>query len=149
MWCPAFVSGGVRMRMRMCDKTITVYNAHFNPETDRDEYPGTVISGVSWFCAIESTVDKGLQAADKFTVRIPADANFSGKSYVTPKDFQKAANTTGLFTLQNGDIIVYGAAPVEGMTPAVLKRDYDFFTVLGVTDNRRTVCGPHWKVVGS
>lgn len=135
--------------MRLCDKTITVFNAHFNPETDKDEYLGTVISGVSWFCAIESTVDDGLKAANKFTVRIPVDADFSGKAFMPSKTFQRADDATGLFTLQNGDTVVLGIAPTEGMAPAALKKNYESFVILGVTDNSKSPRGAHWKVVGA
>lgn len=135
--------------MRLCDKTITVFNARFNPETDKDEYLGTVISGVSWFCVIESTVDDGLKAASKFTVRIPVDADFSGKAFMPSKTFQQADDVTSLFTLQNGDTVVLGIAPTEGMTPAMLKKNYESFVVLGVTDSSKSPRGAHWKVVGA
>lgn len=135
--------------MQLCDKTITVFNARFNPEMDKDEYLGTVISGVSWFCAIESTVDDGLKAANKFTVRVPVDADFSGKVYAPPKIFQKVENTSDFFTLQNGDMVVLGAAPTDGMTPTVLKKDYESFVILGVTDSSKSPRGAHWKVVGA
>ena len=135
--------------MRLCDKTITVFNARFNPETDKDEYLGTVISGVSWFCAIESTVDDGLKAANKFTVRIPVNADFGGKTYTQSKTFQQADDATGLFTLQNGDTVVLGSAPTEGMTPATLKKNYESFVILGVTNSSKSPRGAHWKVVGA
>lgn len=52
--------------MKLCNETITVYNAKLNQEIGDDVYYRTVISGVSWFCEIASNVDsKGLTAANK------------------------------------------------------------------------------------
>jgi len=70
--------------LNLCNETITVFNAKHDAATDMDIYYPTVIVGVSWFCEIASTVDKGLQAADKYTIRIPVDADFGGKEYVDP-----------------------------------------------------------------
>jgi hypothetical protein len=135
--------------MNLCNETITVFNAKLNTGTGNDDYNGTVIDGVSWFCEIVSTVDQGLKAANKFTIRIPEDADFSGKTYVSPLDYADAADVSSLFTLKNGDIIVRGAVTGSGLRPAELHRNYEAFTVLGVTDNRRAPNAPHWKVIGT
>lgn len=135
--------------MNLCNETITVFNPKLNTATDSDEYHGTIISGVSWFCEIVSTVHEGLKAANKFTIRIPADADFHGKTYVAPMDYAAAENVSNLFTLRNGDIVVRGAVTKRGLRPAALHKDYEAFTVLGVTDNRRAPNAPHWKVVGA
>lgn len=135
--------------MKLCDETITVFNSRLNAETGNDDYVGTVITGVSWYCEIVSTVDEGLKAANKFTIRIPADADFSGKAYASPLDYAAAENVSGLFTLKNGDIVVRGAVTATGLRPAALHKSYEAFTVLGVTDNRRARHEPHWKVVGA
>lgn len=135
--------------MKLCDETITVFNSRLNTETDNDDYIGTVITGVSWFCEIVSTVDEGLKAANKFTIRIPENADFGGKAYASPLDYARAEDVSGLFTLKNGDIIVRGAVTVTGLRPAALHKDYEAFTVLGVTDDRRARHEPHWKVVGA
>ena len=135
--------------MKLCDETITVFNSRLNAETGNDDYVGTVITGVSWYCEIVSTVDEGLKAANKFTIRIPADADFGGKAYASPLDYANAEDVSGLFTLKNGDIIVRGAVTATGLRPATLHKNYEAFTVLGVTDNRRARHEPHWKVVGA
>lgn len=136
--------------MNLCNDTITVFNARLNPDTDSDEYIATVISGVSWFCENVSSVDSsGLKAANKFTIRIPVTADFGGKTYKAPLDYANAADVSGLFTLRNGDIVVRGAVTAQGLRPAVLHKNYEAFTILGVTDNRRAPNAPHWKVVGA
>ena len=135
--------------MKLCDETITVFNSRLNTTTDNDDYIGTVITGVSWFCEIVSTVDEGLKAANKFTIRIPTSADFGGKAYASPLDYAAAEDVSGLFTLKNGDIIVRGAVTATGLRPAALHKNYEAFTVLGVTDDRRARHEPHWKVVGA
>ena len=135
--------------MRLCDETITVFNAQYNPTTDRDDYTGTVISGASWFSDIAtSVIESGLKTANKVTIRIPENASFSGKTYVDPSTY-KTADTCKSFTLQSGDIIVKGAVSITGMTPSELQKAHtECVTVVGVTDNRRAPNAPHWRVVG-
>ena len=137
--------------MRLCNETITVVNSRHNPETDRDEYTGTVIKGVSWHCEIASTVDgSGLKSANKFSIRIPTDADFNGRTYVDPITYSTGDNSDMIFTLKNGDLIVRGAVTTAITKPAELKQNYpEIVTILGVTDNRRAPNSPHWRVVGT
>lgn len=135
--------------MNQCNDVITVFNAKLNRDTGNDVYIATVITGVSWFSEIVSNVDSsGLKAANKFTIRIPTDAKFGDKAYADPLQYAASEDVSGLFTLRNGDIIVHGAAYEPDPRPATLHKNYEAFTVLGVTDNRRAHA-PHWKVVGA
>lgn len=138
------------MTVRLCDETITVFNAKYNPDTGNDEYIPTVVSGVSWFLNTITTVENGgLRAANQFTLRIPPDADFSGKTYVTPKEFADAEDGAEVFTLKAGDIIVHEAITETGLRPKDIQdRCSEMVTVLAVTDNRRAPRGKHWKVVG-
>lgn len=135
--------------MRLCDEIITVFNAKLDGTSGMDSYHPTVISGVSWYCDTASTVDNsGLKAANKFTIRIPEDADFSGKHYVPPAAYA-AGDPAEVFTLRNGDIIIKGALDQEGLTPSKLQQMCgEIVTILGVTDNRRAPRAKHWKVVG-
>ena len=133
--------------MELCTETITVFNARLDDEDGYDEYNPTVIRGVSWHCEIASSVDSsGLKAANKFTVRIPLDADFSNKAYANPISYA-GGDPDNLFTLKNGDIVVRGEV-VESMRPSELQKRYEAFTILGISDNRRGH-SPHWKVVGA
>lgn len=135
--------------MKLCDKTITVFNSRTDEENGYDVYYPTVITGVSWHCEIASTVDDGLKAANKFTIRIPLDADFSGKAYVNPNAYA-GGDPNLIFTLKNGDIIIQGAETETGLKPADLRLRYgEVVTVLGVTDNRGNRHAQHWKVVGA
>lgn len=135
--------------MKLCNETITVFNKKIDPENGWDIYVPTIIQGVSWFCEIVSKVgDTGLQAANRFIIRIPLDADFGGKEYIDPVEYANEAITAGVFTLAQGDVIVKGAIDGE-MQPADLKEQhYDFCTIVGVTDSRRAPNAKHFKVVG-
>lgn len=136
--------------MKLCNETITVFNKRQDAETGYDVYIPTVISGVSWFCEIASSVDSsGLKAANKFTIRIPVDADFGGKAYVVPAEYS-GADPDEAFTLANGDIIVKAAITDPERKPADLQEEFgEVVTILGVTDNRRAPNAMHWKVVGA
>ena len=131
--------------MHECNETITVFNSFVDDDKGYDVYAPTVIRGVSWYEDIVSNVDEsGLRAANKFVIRIPVDADFSGKTYV-----KAYTGAEGTFTLRHGDIIVH-AEETEGLNPAALKQKYgEIVTILGVTDSTRRPNGKHWKVVGS
>ena len=131
--------------MFLCEDTITVFNPVLDEDTGIDIWKGTVVSGVSWYSSMQSSVDStGLKAANQFTIRIPEESG-TDAGYTEPKAFIGEG-----FTLTTGTIIVHGAAETDGMTPAKLKEQYaEVVTVLGVTDNRRAPYAKHWKVTGA
>ena len=139
--------------MKLCNDTITVFNARVDPETGANVWTATVITGASWYMTDASTVDTskgGLVAANKVIVRIPVDAGFGGKTYTDPVSYRAAESVAGLWTLQEGDIIVKGSVGEGTWTPARLKAAYpDCATVLAVTDNRRAPNGKHWRVTAT
>ena len=123
--------------MKLCNDTITVFNARVDQDVGGNVWAPTVIDGASWYMTDASTIDAskgGLVAAGKVIVRIPAE--------VAPKGFG----------LKAGDIIVKGdAGDTQNPTPANLKQAWgaDCMTVLGITDNRRAPNAPHWRVTGT
>lgn len=157
--------------MKLCNETITVFNKRLNSDKGWNEYVPSTIQGVSWYGEIASVVDdKGLHAADRFTIRIPTDADFGGKEYADPVEFAKLPDVSGYWTIANGDVMAKGAVEEqpfatetseaitdEGGDPLnevltleqIHARYTNCCTVLGVTDNRRAPNAPHWKVVGS
>ena len=134
--------------MRDSEAIITLYNARFDPEADDDVYDRTVITGVHWYNEVVANVGtSGLQAANKCTIRIPIEADFSGKSHAAPSDY---ADPETQFTFRAGDIIVLGNVPDINPRPKDLRKKYvDCVTLLGVTDMTNARSAPHWKVVGS
>ena len=132
--------------MKMCNDTITVFNRRLDPDTGYEIYTPTVIRGVSWYSHVDSAVTSdGLKAANKITIRIPIDADFSGKSYVKPVDYTAGERE---FTLRSGDYIINGEER-RPLKPAQARAEYgEIATILGVTNNRRAPRAKHWKVVG-
>lgn len=139
--------------MKLCNDTITVFNARVDPEEGGNVWEPTVITGASWFATDASTVDAskgGLVAANKATVRIPVEANASGKEYTDPVSYASTEDVSGLWTLKGGDIVVKGEVDGADWTPAKLKKAYaDCVVILGVTDNRRAPRAPHWRITGT
>jgi len=165
--------------VRLCDDTITVFNARADPETGGSVWLPVTIAGASWWATDASAVDAargGLAAANKCVIRIPAEAtaryqpilaagggaalaiaagmplaaDWRESAYIDPVGYANAGSAAGLWTLKNGDIIVRAAVAGGDWTPAKLKRAFaDCVTVLGVTDNRRAPKGKHWRVTGT
>lgn len=137
--------------MKLCSDTLTLYNARYDKNKDCTAYVRTIVTGVSWYSVVKSTAtDKGLKSANQYVIRIPADANFDGKTWADPKSYMSAEDVSGLFTLNEGDILIKGVVAYENPTFAQLhKNNADCFTILSVTDNRRAPNAPHWKVVGA
>lgn len=135
--------------MQLCKDTITVFNAKLDQALGEDRYYPTIISGVSWFLNVLTAVDgSGLKAANQLTLRVPTDADFSGKTYLPPEAFAVTDDPESAFTLKAGDIVVR-AAVSEALRPNEIKEQgYEMATILGVTDNRRAPNAPHWKVIG-
>ena len=81
--------------MKLCNDTITVFNARVDPDAGGNVWTPTVIANASWYMTDASTMDTskgGLVAANKVIVRIPEEAAPEG------------------FGLKAGDIIVKGDA---------------------------------------
>lgn len=136
--------------MKLCDDTITVYNAKYDKSADADVYHRTIINGVRWFGTVKSTVDSsGLKAANQVTVRIPTEADTQGKAYADPAAYASAADVLDLFTLNEGDVIVRGVG-ANGLRPSAIRKVYpETMTILAVTDSSQAPNAPHRKVVGA
>ena len=139
--------------MKLCNETVTVFNARVDPDSGGNVWTPTVITGASWYLTDAATVDAskgGLVAANKATIRLPVDADTGGKAYADPVTYRNAEDVSGLWTLQAGDVIVRAEVSGADWTPAKLKKAYaDCVTVLGVTDNRRALNAKHWRVTAT
>ena len=139
--------------MKLCNDTITVFNARVDPEQGGNVWEPTVITGASWYLTDAATVDAskgGLVAANKATIRIPVDADTGGKAYADPVSYASAEDVSGLWTLKGGDIVVKGEVTGGDWTPARLKAAYaECVTVLAVTDNRRAPRAAHWRITAT
>ena len=139
--------------MKLCNDTITVFNARVDPDAGGNVWTPTVITGVGWWATDAATVDAskgGLVAANKAIIRIPIEADTGGSAYTDPVSYANAEDVSGLWTLKGGDIVVKAAVEGDNWTPAKLKKAYaDCVTILGVTDNQRAPNAPHWRITGT
>lgn len=139
--------------MKLCNDTITVFNARVDPDEGGNVWVPTVITGVSWYATDAATVDAskgGLVAANKATIRIPLGADTGGSAYTDPVSYANAEDVSARWTLKGGDIVVKAAVEGDNWTPAKLKAAYaDCAVILGVTDNRRAPNAPHWRITGT
>lgn len=107
----------------------TIYHKTYDPLTRLDRWERTQYRGVNWYAKQAATVgENGLMAADTLTVRIPATASNSAPAAV-------------------GDIIVRGMLD-KGITQLKELAEYERYTVTAVRDNRRGICGRHWRIEG-
>lgn len=126
--------------------TITIFNPVLDELEGYDVYVPTVIRGVSWISSMTGSTDNnGMNPASRYTIRIPEEADFSGKTYVEPASFTGEAGT---FTIRTGCIIVRGTE-TEPALPSALQQKYgEIVTVTNVSDFRRAPNARHWKVEG-
>jgi hypothetical protein len=135
--------------MKLSTDVITVYNKYTDPTTRFQKYIPTVIKNIHWFGEQQvNVISTGLYEADKYTIRVPIDADFGGKEYVTPKTYERSTDRTNQFTFAEGDVIVHGEHVVENAKPAMLQEEFDdVVIVLSITDNSKAPNAQHWKVV--
>lgn len=116
--------------MHHAEKCVTVYRKKWDEEKGIDSYHGTVLSGVSFFSRIATTVSTdGLTAACEGTLRIPVE--------VCPEGLE----------IRNGDLVCEGSLTENPASVADLDNLCDYvFTVVGVTRND-SGRAPHVKVV--
>lgn len=128
-------------------ETITLFNSVYDEESGYDRLVPTVIRGVAWVSDTSASAETtGLRASSQYTVQIPEDADFSGKTYVEPVAFNGEGGT---FTLTPGDIIVKGEETELIIKSELLKKYRGIITVLHVYDFRKAPNHRHWKVVGN
>lgn len=122
---------------------ITLYNY-----SERDGvYYSSQIKGVNWHGTQASSVNKGLDTADVYSLRIPIHARFGGKRYVPHKQWEalSADEKAKAWTLYEGDIIVQGL--VEGDLKQI-RKEYETVAITSFTDNRRgSAAAQHWRVM--
>ena len=127
-------------------ETITLFNAVYDKNVGYDVYVPTVIKGVSWVDEDTAATDTvGIKSTRKYTLRIPEDADFSGKEYVDPAAYE---GSPGTFTFMNGDIIIRGEEEVVTSPPELKKKYRNLMTIRGIYDFRKAPNARHWKVVG-
>lgn len=111
--------------------TVTVYSTVEDPVTFEETRYITVLRGVFMDASKASNVRaSGLEGADSvnlfipFSVRATDGVSLLDKTYVDPKEFEKAADKSGLWTLRIGDFFVKGEV-VEDKDFQYINLNYD------------------------
>ena len=128
--------------MKLCEDTLTLFNARVDPESGETVYAATVIRGVGWHGRRGASGDGlgGSVARRRAVARVPVEADTGGKRYVPPEAYRAAADVSGLYTLACGDVICRGAADSPGGGACL--------TLSEITDNRSAPRAPHWRLIG-
>ena len=102
--------------MKLCNDTITVFNAkasRSNPRCDGVRPDRDSRRIVVRRRKVHGRDANGLKAASQYTIRIPLKADAGGKSYVDPVYWRNSADVAGLYTLNEGDLMVLTGAYTE------------------------------------
>lgn len=138
----------------MVNSDITVFNKRYDRTERTERFHGTKIRGVSFYSRKgTSSGNKELSKSDSYTIRIPADADTSGKEYVDQKAYSELGDDifSGYWTLQPGAIIIQGLVDLETATETELRKLYpEVVFVRNFTDNRSRGSANmnHWRVGG-
>lgn len=127
---------------------ITIYNQKVNPDTKITEYARTQIRNVHWHTDQKVNVDQsGVHSADTYKIRIPEES-VSDLMFVEKLYWNSLKNTTGYWTIQNGDIVVKGFVDDDIVQSSDLFKKYPYvFRVNSYSDNRFGNL-PHFRIGG-
>lgn len=139
--------------------TMTVYNYHRDPDTEKETWIRSVVKGVQWsHNKTEITTSGNVQTESKVeSVTINFQWGYGNKPYLPPTEFAKltadaAAEYWTLNPRSGQDVIVLGESDKEiSRTYKLCDLQDDFqyaVTVAAVSDNRNRPRLKHIKVVG-
>lgn len=136
---------------------ITIFNKVYDPATRSEVFIGTVIRGVHIYNVKISNItsqtrDKQQTGKSSCAIRIPLNADTSGKKYAPEIDFKGAADKSGLWTVQMGDVVVLEAASeTELINEIDLLHNYNNVVVVGTFADNTTIGSDavrHWRIGG-
>ena len=139
--------------------TMTVYNYHRDPDTEKETWLRSVVKGVQWsHNKTEVTTSGNVQTETKVeSITVDFQRSYGNKPYLPPTEFSKltAEKAAGYWTLNprsGQDVMVLGEADKEvsrSYKLSDLQDDYQYaVTVTAVSDNRNRPRLKHIKVVG-
>lgn len=148
---PAFYTEGVETGM-ITDSIVTIYNRRLTADNEEILIP-TVIRDATWFYGRRSSGGQFSDNEDTYSVRIPFDADTSGKTYVEPWEWKNLTDeqASGHWTIQNDDVVVRGEMTemVSDQTE-IMKVTENCFVVNSFANN--TIRGSnrvkHWRIGG-
>lgn len=139
--------------------TMTVYNYHRDPDTEKETWLRSVVKGVQWsHNKTEVTTSGNVQTESKVeSITIDFQLNYGNKPYLPPTEYAKlpeeeATNYWTLNAKTGQDVIVLGVSDKEISRPyklSDLQNDFQYaVTVTAVSDNRNRPRLKTIKVVG-
>lgn len=139
--------------------TMTVYNYHRDPDTEKETWIRSVVKGVQWsHNKTEVTTSGNVQTESKVeSITVDFQRGYGNKPYLPPTEFAKltADAATEYWTLNprsGQDVIVLGESDKEisrAYKLCDLQDDFQYaVTVTAVSDNRNRPRLKHIKVVG-
>lgn len=139
--------------------TMTVYNYHRDPDTEKETWLRSVIKGVQWsHNKTEVTTSGNVQTESKVeSITIDFQRSYGNKPYLSPTEYAKlpedeAENYWTLNAKSGQDVIVLGVSDKEisrSYKLSDLQKDFQYaVTVTAVSDNRNRPRLKTIKVVG-
>lgn len=139
--------------------TMTVYNYHRDPDTEKETWLRSVVKGVQWsHNKTEVTTSGNVQTESKVeSITIDFQRSYGNKSYLPPTEYAKlpeeeAGNYWTLNARAGQDVIVLGMSDKEisrSYKLSDLQKDFQYaVTVTAVSDNRNRPRLKTIKVVG-
>lgn len=139
--------------------TMTVYNYHRDPDTEKETWIRSVVKGVQWsHNKIEVTTSGNVQTESKVeSVTVDFQRSYDNKPYLVPTEFSKltveeAAKYWTLNAKAGQDVLVLGESDKEisrSYKLTDLQDDFQYaVTVMAVSDNRNRPRLKTVKVVG-
>lgn len=131
---------------------ITIFNRRLDDQQQEILVP-TVIRDASWFYGRRSAGGQYADNEDSYSVRIPFNADTSGKVYIEPwlwKDLEDK-DASGYWTIQKDDIVVRGEMTGNQTDQtAITSLTDDCFVVNSLANNtiRGSDAVKHWRIGG-
>ena len=139
--------------------TMTVYNYHRDPDTEKETWLRSVVKGVQWsHNKTEVTTSGNVQTESKVeSITIDFQRSYGNKPYLAPTEYAKlpeeeAGNYWTLNIQDRQDVIVFGVSDKEisrSYKLSDLQKDFQYaVTVTVVVDSRNRPRLKNIKVVG-
>lgn len=139
--------------------TMTVYNYHRDPDTEKETWLRSVVKGVQWsHNKTEVTTSGNVQTESKVeSITIDFQRSYGNKPYLSPTEYAKlpeeeAGNYWTLNVQDRQDVIVFGVSDKEisrSYKLSDLQKDFQYaVTVTVVVDSRNRPRLKNIKAVG-
>lgn len=139
--------------------TMTVYNYHRDPDTEKETWLRSVVKGVQWsHNKTEVTTSGNVQTESKVeSITIDFQRSYGNKPYLSPTEYAKlpeeeAGNYWTLDVQDRQDVIVFGVSDKEisrSYKLSDLQKDFQYaVTVTVVVDSRNRPRLKNIKAVG-